>query len=117
VGTTLTFRMQAASFEAHTATTGPGDPGAETPSYLQELAKSFEAPVIDPRATYPSDQPGAPAVLTPTLHGNGFWNSGAIDASAATPLQDSNSVTFGAAGTYTFYCLIHPFMKATVTVS
>jgi plastocyanin len=25
-------------------------------------------------------------------------------------------VTFAAAGTYNFYCLIHPFMKGTVVV-
>ncbi|MEA2254813.1 MAG: Cupredoxin-like domain, partial [Solirubrobacteraceae bacterium] len=28
----------------------------------------------------------------------------------------SNAVTFSQAGTYTFYCLIHPFMKGTVVV-
>ena len=28
----------------------------------------------------------------------------------------ANQVTFGAPGKYDFYCMIHPFMKATVTV-
>jgi plastocyanin len=40
-----------------------------------------------------------------------------LDSSSTTPaLPSSNSVTFSTAGTYTFYCLIHPFMKGTVTV-
>lgn len=120
VGTTLNFRMTKGSFEDHTATTGPGNPEDETQqdSYLSQLAASFQGgPVFDPRAVYPSEKPGeAAASLTPALHGNGFWNTGALDNSAATPLPASNSVKFGAAGTYTFYCLIHPFMKATVNV-
>jgi plastocyanin len=115
VGTTVNFTMTPGSYEAHTATAGPGDIN-DPNSYIGALAKAFEAPVIDPRATYPSDPPNAgPAVLTPASHGNGFWNSGAIDANPS-PLASSNSVTFGQAGTYTFYCLIHPFMKGTVTV-
>ena len=70
------------------------------------------------QAVYPSDPPPAgPAALTPTLHGNGFWNSGALDlvkrdAAAAV----ATSVTFAAPGTYNFYCLVHPFMKGTVVV-
>jgi plastocyanin len=50
------------------------------------------------------------------LHGNGFWNSGVLDGSSATPLPNSSKVTFGAPGTYNFYCLIHPFMKGSVVV-
>jgi plastocyanin len=119
-GTTVNFRMSANSYEVHTATTGPGDPGdAKTPSYLRDIAATFEgAPTIDPRGVYPSEAPGnAAATLTPTLHGNGFWNSGVLDALSATPqLAGSNSVTFGAPGKYDFYCLVHPFMKGTVTV-
>jgi plastocyanin len=120
VGTTVNFRMSAGSVEVHTATAGPGNPGDDkTSSYLRDIAKTFEgAPVIDPRGVYPSEAPGtAAATLTPALHGNGFWNSGVLDASSATPqLAGSNSVKFGAPGKYDFYCLIHPFMKGTVTV-
>lgn len=116
VGTTLTFRMSPGSYEDHTATFGPGDPENDPASYLGVLAAGFQSPLFDPRATYPSE-PGPPgATLTPELHGNGFWNSGVLDASSATPLPDANSVTFGAPGTYTYYCLIHPFMKGTVVV-
>jgi plastocyanin len=39
-----------------------------------------------------------------------------MDGSSATPLPASSQLTFGAAGTYNFYCLIHPFMKGTVVV-
>jgi plastocyanin len=117
VGTTVTFKMSAKTFDLHTATTGPGDPEKEPTSYLGTLSASLQAPVANSAAVYPSDAPGAPVGLTPTSHGNGFWSSGSMDASSATPLPNSNAVTFAAPGTYTFYCLIHPFMKGTVNVS
>ena len=118
VGTTVTFRMSSKSFEAHTATTGPGDPVTDPTSYLGAISASFQAPVFDPRGVYPSDPPGSIAALTPTFHGNAFWNSGVLDHSSTTAaLPSSNLVTFSAPGTYTFYCMIHPFMKGTVTVT
>ena len=116
-GTTVKFQMSAKSLEIHTATAGPGNPDTEADSYLGKLSKSFEAPTIDPAAVYPSDPPGAPASLTPASHGNGFWNSGVLDAASASPPPASNSVTFAAAGTYKLYCLVHPFMVGTVVVS
>ena len=119
VGTTVNFRMSAGSYEEHTATTGPGDPENDPNSYLGQIAASFQGMgPFDPRAVYPSEQSGsAAASLTPALHGNGFWNTGVVDDSTATPtLPTSNSVKFAAAGTYQFYCMIHPFMHATVTV-
>jgi len=120
VGTTLRFQMTKGSFETHTATTGPGDPSNpnDTTSYLSQLASTFQGPgPFDARTTYSSDQPGgAPASLTPQLHRNGFWNSGALDLDNASPVPSSNSVRFDAPGSYTFYCLLHPFMKTTITV-
>lgn len=116
-GTTLRFRMSPRSYDVHTATTGPGNPEQGAGSYLGKLAASFQGgPVFDPLAAYQSEPPATTATLTPTLHGNGFWNSGVMDTASGTPLPASNAVTFGASGKYTFYCLIHPFMKATVTV-
>jgi plastocyanin len=115
VGTTLNFRMSPGSYEVHTATFGPGD--IEDPnSFIGKIATSFEGPAIDQSAIYRSQPPGTVGTLTPTLHGNGYWNSGALDATSATPLPAADKVTFGAPGTYTYYCLVHPFMKATVTV-
>lgn len=118
VGTTVKFATEPTSREVHTATFGPGNPEKEPTTYLGTLAKTFEGPgPFDGRATYPSDPPGTLASLTPTLHGNGFWNSGVLDADSNTPPPTNNSVTFGAAGTYTYYCLIHAFMTGTVTAA
>ena len=115
-GSTLSFRMSPGSYDVHTATAGPGDPERQQSGYLGTLAAGFNNPVFDQRAVYQSEPPTTMATLTPTLHGNGFWNSGIMDTSSDTPLPTSNAVTFGAAGKYDFYCLIHPFMKTTVTV-
>ena len=92
----------------------PGNPETEPDSYLGLFAKSFEVPVIDPKGVYPSDV--TPVAISPALHGNGFWNSGALDRASGTPLPTSASVTFSTPGTYDYYCLIHPFMHGTVTV-
>ena len=116
VGTTVTFSMSPKSFEAHTATTGPGDPESQPDSFLGKLAGSLEGQ-IDQAAIYPSDAPPGPASLTPSTHGNGFWGTGFLDSSNATPIPSSGQVKIAAPGTYTFYCLIHPFMKATITAS
>jgi plastocyanin len=117
-GTTVRFAMSPRSYEVHTATFGPGDP-SDANSYLGAIAKTFEgAPVIDPRGVYPSEPPGATATLTSALHGNGFWSSGALDrASQTAQIPASNVVTFGAAGTYDYYCMIHPFMHGQVVVT
>jgi plastocyanin len=118
-GTTVEFKSHPGSRDPHTATFGPGnaDPQKDPNSYLAQLAKTYEGPgPFDARATHPSDPPTAVSVLTPASHGNGFWSSGLMDAVAASPLPASTKVTFGQAGTYNYYCLIHPFMAGTVTV-
>jgi plastocyanin len=116
VGSVVKFQMPTGSKEVHTATTGPGNPEQDPNSYLGKLAASLTSPAIDPAAVYPSDVPPNPAALTLTSHGNGFWNSGALDSLAATPLPSANAVKFTQAGTYQFYCLVHPFMHGTVVV-
>jgi plastocyanin len=117
-GTTLHFTMSSATYEDHTATIGPDNPETQPKGYLGTLSASFNAPVFAPAAVYPSDQPGGtPADVSPTLHGNGFWNSGVLDNSSSTPtLPNANSATFNTPGTYQVYCLIHPFMHGTITV-
>ena len=115
-GTTVRFRMTPGSYEAHTATAGPGDPESQPTSFLGKLTASIESPTIDPQALYPSDAPGQVPSISPTSHGNGFWNSGFLDVNSASPLPDASSVRFDTPGTYRFVCLIHPFMKGSVTV-
>jgi plastocyanin len=116
-GTTVTFRMDART-EVHTATIGPGDPGKQPQSYLGQLEVGLQGgAVFDPRLAFPSEPPGALAALTPTFHGNGFWNSGALDQdSTTTIIPPANVVNFAAPGAYQVFCMIHPFMHATVTV-
>jgi plastocyanin len=119
VGQALTFRMSPGSLEDHTATFGPGDPSDpnQSQSYLGVLANSFNGAVFDPRAVYPSETPGTVGTLTPATHGNGFWNTGVMDTANATPLPSSGTVTFGAPGTYKYYCLIHTFMHGVINVT
>ncbi|HEX3833260.1 MAG TPA: hypothetical protein VHW04_14885 [Solirubrobacteraceae bacterium] len=108
-GTTVTFQMSKKSFETHTATFGPK-------SYLAPLAKSFTG-AISPTAAFPSDPPVQPITLTPTSHGNGFANTGALDTDAASKqVPSSSQIDFTTPGTYRFVCLIHPFMVGTVVV-
>ena len=85
-GTTLTFVMSRFSVEAHTATTGPGDPWTDPSSFLGKISDSIRiSPPFDQAGVYPSDPRGDPALLTPSLHGNGFWNSGFMDRADSTP--------------------------------
>jgi plastocyanin len=116
IGTTVDFTMSRPSFEVHTATFGPGDPEKEPNSYIGQLAASFQGEQFDPRATYPSQPPGTTAAFSSTLHGNGFWNTGLLDAVSQSPLPATERVTFTQAGSFAFVCLIHPFMKGTVIV-
>jgi plastocyanin len=113
VGTTLKFQMSPKSLENHTATTGPGNPTEELDTYLGKIAASFFAPQFEPAGVYASE-PSAPTALTPTLHGNGFWNSGVPDSLPSALLPADRSVTFSAPGTYQFWCMVHPQMHGTV---
>jgi plastocyanin len=115
-GTTVTFAMSPGSLETHTATTGPGDYLTDPASYIGVIADSFNLPQFDPRGVYPSEPLGTNGRLTPAYHGNGFWNSGAMDTQSKTLPQSSARVTFDAPGTYRFVCLIHPVMRGTVIV-
>ncbi len=116
-GTTVTFRMRSRT-EIHTATIGPGDPAKEQPpTYLSQIEAGLQGAVLDPRGVFPSDAPGALAALTAASHGNGFWNSGALDEDpATTTVPPSSAVTFAGPGVYQVYCMIHPFMHGTITV-
>jgi plastocyanin len=115
VGDTVTLQMAPNSTEVHTLTFGPTN-GKD--AYNDQIAASFAGPAPDQRGLYPSEPPpaGVPTI-TPTMHGNGFFNSGVLDVDTASPVPASTKVTFGAPGTHQLICLIHPFMTGTVTVT
>jgi plastocyanin len=116
-GTTLTFALSRYSKDLHTATTGPGSPETAG-SFLGDLASSISsAGPIDQQGAYPSDPRPGPAPLGQSSHGNGFWNSGFMDTTPTTTLPKSSQVRIVSPGTYTFFCLLHPFMQVTVTAS
>ncbi len=112
-GTTVTFSMSAHTREVHTASFGD----TSRNGYLAKLAASFNSPVVDPLALFPSDPPPAPIALGPTSHGNGFVSTGVLDQDKNTPNPPANRITFTTPGTYNYICLIHPFMHGTVIVS
>lgn len=45
------------------------------------------------------------------------YERGAIFRSDPLPKGESYAFTFNTSGTYPYYCAIHPFMKATITVT
>ena len=87
-GTTIKFQITPLSYESHTATTGPGGPIGNPSSYLGIIAASFFSSQFVPQGIYPSDPFGTVGTLTPTSHGNGFWNSGALDNVGSSPAAD-----------------------------
>lgn len=110
VGDTVTLQMPAVSAESHTFTFGPAD-------YNKQLADALVGPELNPQGAYPSEPPPAVPAYNGANHGNGFFNSGILDADSATPEPSSTQVRFTAPGSYALLCLLHPFMTATVTVT
>ena len=114
-GSTITFRMDAGN-ELHTVTFGPK---AYVAGVERKLFPTSPAnPAFGSEGFYPTDQPtSGPAVVTPTSHGNGFVNSGMLsDRGVSAILPKTFSVTFPTAGTFTYICMYHPFMRGTITV-
>jgi plastocyanin len=99
---------------------------AENPG---EMMPGFVAPL--PNAKSPMDVMGNPMVFFPTRQqgasvehysGQGYVNSGVMSETApsflpaGTPANNTFSLTFDKPGTYTYYCLVHPYMRGTVNV-
>lgn len=70
----------------------------------------------------PSDSGGPPAENTPpividggTYDGTGFRNSGIV--LSFPPQLYQYKLTFSKPGTYEYFCLVHPEMQGTVTVT
>jgi plastocyanin len=119
-GTPVTLTMSARTAETHTFTF------AKDAKTLTGLAKNFLAPLpgsgqagpptfgLASQALFPSDAPLT--TYDGNNHGDGFLNTGALDADPKSPLPNSATVTFTTPGTYQYICLIHPEMKGTVVV-
>jgi plastocyanin len=111
VGTVVTFSMSKNTRETHTATFGPS-------AYLKNLSNGLGPPGPATNISlYPSSPAGAPIPLAANSHGNGFANTGGLDEDPTTPLPPSNKIQFMQPGTYTYICVIHPFMVGTVVVT
>ncbi|HET7048769.1 MAG TPA: hypothetical protein VFI54_10925 [Solirubrobacteraceae bacterium] len=107
-GATVTFATPTTTGEIHTATFGPSD-------YLKPLATSITNPTPTATVVYPSSQRGP--IEVPGTHGNGFANSGALDRGDDAPFSGQAKFTFTAPGTYSYVCLLHPYMRGTIVVS
>ncbi len=107
-GATVTFAMPTTTGEIHTATFGPSD-------YLKPLGTSITNPAPAATVVYPSSQRGP--IEVPGTHGNGFANSGGLDRGDDAPFTAQAKFTFTAPGTYSYVCLLHPFMHGTIVVS
>jgi len=109
-GTVVTFRMSRHTFETHTATFG-------NTATLKTLAKAFEGANLPAQGVYPSDPPPGPVLESPTAHGDGFANVGALDnAAASSQIPSSRKIDFTTPGKYQYICLIHPQMRGVIIV-
>ena len=100
VGDTVTFEMSKESIESHNVAFGPKP-------YLDEFARTFLGPVFNPFVVYRSDAPGTVVKFDGGNHGNGYFNTGVLDADKASPFPAEDSVTFTKPGTYRYYCAVH----------
>ena len=124
VGTTVEFRMTPTTNEVHTATFA-SDAVLAKGGYIEKVEQAMFSPLpgtgqngppvlgVPGALAFPSDP--TPLVFDGTQHG-GYVNTGLLGGVLSKPLPESSKVTFTKSGTYTFVCLIHPEMKATVTV-
>ena len=112
-GSTVNFKMTGKN-EVHTVTFGPK-------AFVNAVAKTtFQGQGLElaGEGMYPSDPPtaGVPS-LTPTIHGNGYLNSGIMsDPGSGIPGPKTFSITFPVAGSFEYICLVHPEMRGRITV-
>jgi plastocyanin len=98
VGDTVRFEMSKRSIEIHNVAFGPKP-------YLDSMP--FLGPVLNPFVLYRSDAPGTAVKFDGANHGNGYFNTGILDADPGSPFPSKDSVTFTKAGTYAYYCAVH----------
>ena len=112
-GESVEFRLSKKTTEIHNVAFAPED-------YAKALAQTFLGPAgLDPVSAYPSQPFGTQLVVGDgTVHGNGYVNTGVLDAEAGSPQPDKSTVTFSKAGTYAYYCIVHGAeMKGTIKVT
>ena len=78
-------------------------------------------PCFTPTAPKPDMTCPAPPATFPEYAGTGFWNSGVLLPTALPPEAGPKQATLKLAaniapGPYTVFCLLHPFMEATLNV-
>jgi plastocyanin len=113
-GTPLTFKVTSLR-EAHTFSFGPAAFLQQTASNLLGAAPNG-ALQFSPVVYYPSDPFPLPA-YDGSAHGNGYFSTGQLDGDPSTSAPSTAKVTFSKPGTYTYICLIHPFMQGKVVVT
>jgi plastocyanin len=115
VGETVKFRWEGFN-EPHTVTFGPE-------ALRMRLEQNLFGPNgADPQGLFPSEPPSNPPTkpqrieLSPTTHGDGFANSGALFDPPAGPAPHSFKVRFTKRGKYDYECLIHAGMDGVINV-
>lgn len=114
VGDTVTWKLNH-SDEVHTTTFLSG--GERPPVAIPIPGGGPTDLQLPPPVVFPTRAPGAPVE---TYSGTAFVGSGVMSNVPAgppgTPPNDNFTLTFDTPGTYEYVCLLHPPMKATITV-
>jgi plastocyanin len=119
VGQAVKFTVKSKP-EAHTVTFGPAAYTKAIETGFVQVTPSPAGPptiTLNPLGVYPSDPSTVPLAETGANHGNGFVNSGLLDADPSTPQGATATFTFSTAGTYHYECVLHPGMDGVVNVS
>ena len=109
----IPFMVPSASAETYTVSNAPGSstPGCEnTNSCFIPNVLNIQ---VDDSVTWTNDDTSGHTITSGTPSGG---SDGAFDSSIVAP-GDSYSLTFPSADTYNYFCLIHPWMQGTVTVT
>ncbi|MCH7606101.1 MAG: MBL fold metallo-hydrolase [Chloroflexi bacterium] len=114
VGDTVTWKINHTG-EVHTTSFLSG--GQRPPPAMPIAGGGPTDLQIPPEVAFPSRAPGAPVE---TYDGTGVVSSGVMAnvsmGPPGSPPNDSFTLNFDTPGTYEYVCLLHPPMKATITV-
>ena len=114
-GTTVKFQMSKGSYEAHTATFGPVTPRRSPRRTSARSPRRSRAPrrtrAPSTRASARHDGVAEPGAARQRVLELGRARQGQRVAAAGCQQRQVRH-----SGTFTYYCMIHPFMRGTVTV-